>query len=161
MTPREQLAEFFFAIVEDPTEEGFAAARQAHPEVLAAALAYLRDRHVHGAAPEEDWETAAAFHSVLRMILGTGGPTVARDLVELALDAGHPAALRPIGELVLGAVPPDALARALIDALGGARTSLQRDNARALAYHTFDAAGDEYAASDELRTRLDDRLSVR
>lgn len=153
MTARETLEAFFFELLDDPSEESFAARGRQHPDATDAALAYLRDRHVRAVAPAATWETSPSFHGVLRMILYAAGDHGTRGLVAVALDSPDPRQQRFLAGLVIGAVAPDDLARALCEALADGDEG-RRANARELAYHTFDAAGEDYEASRELRERL-------
>ncbi|HVV87920.1 MAG TPA: hypothetical protein VHE35_32995 [Kofleriaceae bacterium] len=153
-TPRDTLAAFFLGVVDDPSEDGLAAQRAAHPDAPAAALSYLRDRHLAGVAPAEPWERTRAFDRVLRMILTAGGPDAARDLLALALRVTDLHQLRAVVELVVGVVTPDELATALIAALAPGHAPTIRATASTLAYHAFDALGDAYAPAPPLRLRL-------
>lgn len=151
MTPRETLAEFFFGLLDDPGEDGSWARPQ--PAVFAAALAYLRALYVEGGRPTEPWETTTAFMQVLRLILGDAGAEGTRGLIAIALETPDPRLLRRLADLVLGVVPPDDLARAMIAAVvsGGAG---RRAHVGELSYYTFDAAGEDYEASEALAAEL-------
>ena len=153
-TARDTLAGFFLGVLDDPSEEGLAAQHAAHPDAAEAALSYLGDRHVRGAPPTEAWETTGAFARVLRMILTAGGDDAASRLVALALAVTDLRHVRAIAEVVVGVVPPDELAAALVEALRPASATTTRSTARELAYHTFDALGDAYAASPAVSARL-------
>lgn len=154
MKARDVLEAFFFDLLDDPSEEVFAALCRAHPDAVEAALAYLRARYIDGVAPTAPWETMAPFISVVRMILVSGGPAAARALFAIAIDAPDPRQQRALADIVLGVLPPDELARALIAALMLGPADPLAVNARELAYHTFGAAGDDYAPSAALRDQL-------
>lgn len=160
MSARDTVEAVFFALADDPSADNLARQLAAHPDASGAALAYLRARHVDGVEPRERWESLAAFHQVLELLVVAGGDPAVDALIEIALAAGHLRELRPLGHLMIGAVEPERLARGLIDALAADGAPARRERARELVYQTFDAVVDEYPCPPALRASLTAALAT-
>ncbi len=158
--PRTTLETFFFELLDDPSDEGLARLHAAHPDAVEAALAYLRDVHLGATAPSEAWETVTTFSQVMALILTRGGGDAEQRLVALALNVTHLPELRRLADIVVRVVAPDQLAEAMVDALAPGHPASLRATVGALAYHTFDAHGDDYQASPGLQAALAERLSA-
>jgi hypothetical protein len=158
VTSRDTLAQVLALFADDPTEQGFVRAIIEHPYARAAALTYLRARHVDGVAATEAWEDSAVFDALLALLLATGDEPVARELVALALDVPHPPRLRFVGELLRSTLEPERLARELRTALAADPSPARRRRCDDLIYVTFDAAGAEYTLPPTARAALDAAL---
>lgn len=152
MSARARLAALLTALMDAPDDADPAAIIAAHPGGADDALAYLRGRFVDDEGEVEWWESSGATERVLAALLVRGGAAAARELVVIALAVGHPGHLRLLADLLRAVVPPDQLADELLEALRGGPAV--RRLADEVAYHTFDAAGEDYAARPALAAAL-------
>lgn len=155
MDARTTLEERFYALLDDPSETALEDQVAAHPDTPRVAVEYLRARYVDGVAPVDEWERLDLLHRVLRLYLAFADDATRAALLDVALSADEPVGMRMLADMVLFTVPPDDTARACIAAFA-ADAPARRFNASELAYHTFDAAGEAYAPSEDLAVVLDE-----
>ena len=154
MTPYETLEDFFLMLVDDTTEEGFAAASVRHPEAGEALARFLEQQFVLGEAPEPLMQ-ATVFWKTLGMILSKMDEAERDQLVDtVVFRVANPEAFRVIAPLLRVAIPPERMEDLVIDKLKTG-TPLEQRNAYDLDYYLFHAGGSSYRMSPAARAEFD------
>ena len=153
MSAIQGLLGFFEALIDDPTEEGLAAAVAAHPTAPSALVSYLEARLVRLEPDEAEFEHSEAWWMALEMLVHHFTDADRQALLDrIGLDVASPDANRVLAVFVRAAFPVEIVEPWLVRGIETG-TPRQRINASHLAYHLFDGSPG-YTPTDEGAARI-------